>query len=94
MTLFAQHRAALFRLEGDVIVLAAIVANYFETRRRVFRLDALARTALRTSLRRHSVLTISLVLIFFTEQEKVFTLHTREFRIRHICTPPLNFLTS
>jgi hypothetical protein len=70
-------------LKRDLIVFAAVIANYFEPGRCILALGGFFRAALRTPLRRHHVPLVEHLLFFFTENEDLSTLDTRNFDIRH-----------
>src|SRR5205085_1217909 len=88
VAVFTEHAAAGLRLEWNTVVLPAIVADDLETRtgldvgRRFFR------TAFRTTLRRHHVPLIELLLLLLREDKNFFALHARNFYIRHRITSP------
>ena len=88
MALLTQDRPADLRLEGYLIVLAAIVADDLETRRSVVSGGHFLRSALQAALRGCEISLIEGFLFFFSEKKCLFTLHTRSFYIGH------RFLTS
>jgi len=91
VALATQYGATDLRLKRDVIVLAAMVADYLKTFRRTVTLSGFFRPALRASLRRHHVPLIKDLLFLFGEKEGLFTLNARSFDVRHTLSP-YNFL--
>ena len=82
-TVSTQNRASDFRLERNVVVLAAVVADDLVFGRRVFRRRRFFRAAARTPLRRHHIALVKNSLLFFREKENILALHTRHFNVRH-----------
>ena len=64
-------------------MLAAIITNDLETRRRIRTLYDLFGAAFRTPLRCHHVSLIKGLLILFTKNEDIFALNTRDLDIGH-----------
>jgi hypothetical protein len=80
---FAEDRAPDFWLKGNVVVLAAMIANDLETLRRIFRCRRLFRAAFRAALRGHHITLIEHLLFFLGKKKDLLTLNTRDFNIRH-----------
>jgi hypothetical protein len=76
-----------FRLERNLIVLAAIVADDLISLRGIFTLTGFFRPALRTPLRRHHITLVKDLLFFFGEKKGLFTLNARGFDVRHTFSP-------
>jgi hypothetical protein len=83
MTFAAEDRTADFWLKWHLVALTAVVANYFETLRRILGRRGLLRTTFGASLRRHHITLIEHFLVLFCEHKNVLTLNTRNFNVRH-----------
>ena len=83
VTVFTEHRAADFWLEGHGIMATAIVADDLKTLWRILPRSGLLRTAFRTPLRLHHISLVKDLLIFFAKDKNIFALNTRDFDIRH-----------
>lgn len=87
MAFTAEHSTPHFWLERDLIVLTTIVTNDLESLRSVLRFGDLSRATLRAALGRHHVPLVKDLLLFFGEQEGLFTLNARGFDVRHYFSP-------
>ena len=87
MAIATQDGSPDFRLERDLIVLPAIVANYLVSLRCSITLTRFFRPALRTSLRRHHITLVKDLLFFLGEKKGLFTLNARGFDVRHTFSP-------
>jgi hypothetical protein len=85
-TVTTEHRTARLRLEGHLVVFAAVVTNDLKPGRSVISLDGLFGTAARTPLRRHHVSLIKRLLFLLSEDKDLFALNTRYLYIRHDVT--------
>ena len=83
MTFPAQHRAADLGLKWNLIVFAAMIANYLEASWSSVTLTGFFRPALRASLRGHHVSLVKDLLFLFGEKEGLFTLNARGIDVRH-----------
>ncbi len=83
VTIFTEHRAADFWLEGHGVVASAMIADDLKTLRCILALCSLFGTALRTPLRLHHVTLVKDLLIFFAKDKDIFALNTRDLDIRH-----------
>lgn len=88
MTFLAQNRAPDFRLKWHLVVFSAIIADDFKARWRIFALRRFFRATFRASLRRHHIALIKCFLFFFGKNKSFFTLHTRNFYVRHLLISP------
>jgi hypothetical protein len=79
-----QDRASHFWLEGDLVVLAAVVTDYLEALGGILPLARFFRTALCTPLRRHHVALVKDLLFLFSEKERFFALNASGLDVRHI----------
>jgi hypothetical protein len=83
MTFTAEYRSPDLGMKRDVIMLPAVIANDVESLRRIISRCGFFSTAFRTTLRRHHITLVKHLLFLFSEQEDLFTLHTRDLYIRH-----------
>jgi len=82
----AEYGAANLWMKGHVVMLAAIVADDVKALWRIVTYDRrLFSSAFCTALRRHHIALVKHLLLFFSEQKDLLTLHTRDFDIRHRC---------
>ncbi len=86
MTIFAQNRASGFRLKRNVVVFAAVVADYLKASgcvraRRVIR--RFFRAAFLTPLRRHHIALVKSFLFPFGKTKVFAALHARNFHVGH-----------
>jgi hypothetical protein len=79
-----QDCATDFRLEWNLIVASAIVADNLVALWSVFTFGYFLRPALRTALRGHHVPLVKDLLLLFGEKEGLFTLNARGLDVRHI----------
>jgi hypothetical protein len=87
MTFAAQYGAADLRMEWNLVVLSAIVANDIEALRGFVAHDSFFRAAFRAALRGHHIALVEHFLFLFGKQKDLLTLHTRNFYIRHRSSP-------
>ena len=83
VTLTANDAAAHLWLKRHLVVLAAMVANYLKTLRRVTALAGFFRAASGAPLRRHHVPLIENFLFLLGEKKSFFALDARCFDVRH-----------
>ena len=83
VTLTAKDAAAHLWLKRHLVVLAAMVANYLKTLRRVTALAGFFRAASGAPLRRHHVPLIENFLFLLGEKKSFFVLDARCFNVRH-----------
>ena len=83
MAFAAKNGPADLRMKRDLVVLAAIVANYVEPFWGFVIHACLLRATFCTTLRRHHVALVKHLLFLFSEQKDLLTLHTRNFYVRH-----------
>jgi hypothetical protein len=79
-----QDRPSDLRLKRDLIVLAAIVADYLETLWRVGSVRRFLGTTLCTTLRSHHVALVEYLLFLLCKQESFLALNARGFDVRHM----------
>lgn len=84
MTLLTQNGTADFRLEWNLIVLTAVIADDLKAGRSIFATHYLLRAAFQATLRSGQVSLIEGFLFFFGKEKRLFTLHASGFDIRHI----------
>lgn len=85
VTLAAKHRTSDLWMKWHLIVLSAVIADDVETLWRVVTISGRCffGTTLSTTLRRHHIALVEHLLFLFSKQEDLFTLHTRNFYVRH-----------
>ena len=83
MAFLAENGSADFRLERDLVVFAAIVADDLKAGWRIFARRRFLCAALCAPLRRHHITLVKRFLFFFGEQKDLFTLNTRDFNVGH-----------
>lgn len=84
MTLAAEHCSTDLRLEWNLIVLPAVVADDLVAFGCIDTIGRFLRTTLCATLRGHHVALVKDLLLFLGEKEGLFTLHARSFDVRHI----------
>ncbi len=87
MAFAAKDGTAYFWLERYLVVFAAVVANYLESFRSIFRSGDLFRAALRAPLRRHHVPLVEHFLFLLREEKRLLALDTNSFNVRHLDSP-------
>jgi hypothetical protein len=93
VTIPAEYRSADLWLERNLIVLAAVIANYLKSLWCIFAKRRLFRAAIRTPLWRRHVTLIKDLLVLFSKDKDLFALNTWYFCIRHnIASFPSGFM--
>ena len=82
-TFSAQNRTPDFWLKRHGVVLAAVIANYLKTIRRVCAARRFFRAAFQTSLRRRHISLVKNPLFFFGKKKSFTALHASHFNIGH-----------
>ena len=83
MTFAAEHRSAHFRLEGDLIVLPAVIADYLELCRCVFPGRRFFGAAFQAPLRGGHVSLVEGLLFLFGEEKGLLALNANGLDIWH-----------
>jgi len=81
----AQYRPADLGMKRDLVMFSAVVANDIKPLRSLVAGCGFFGPAFCTTLRRHHIALVKHLLLLFSEQKDLLTLHTRNFNIRHRC---------
>ena len=83
MTFTAKNGSPDLGMERDLVMLSAIVTNDIETLWRIVTCRGFFGSAFGATLRSHHIALVKHLLFLFGEQKDLFTLHTRNFYVRH-----------
>ncbi len=83
VTFTAKDGAACLGLKRDLIMLTAVITNYFKTLWSIFTASRFFCTAFRTALRSHQILLIKDLLFFLGEEKCFLALNTNSFYVGH-----------
>lgn len=83
MTFATQNGASDFWMERYLVVLSAVITNDIETLWRIVTCRGFLGSAFCATLRSHHIALVKHLLFLFGEQKDLFTLHTRNFYVRH-----------
>jgi hypothetical protein len=83
MTFPTKNAAPHLRLERDLIMFAAMIANYLKTPRRILTGSGFFSTAFCAALRRHQIPLVKDILFLFCKQKSFFALYADCFDVGH-----------
>jgi hypothetical protein len=83
VTLAAKHGSPYLGMKRNLVMLSTVVAHDVKSSGRIVAAGRFFGPALRATLRRHHIALVKHLLFLFGKQEDLFTLHTRNFYIRH-----------